>query len=295
MPNRRTKLWERDLSIDITKTQYDSLFLSESEAYDFHTIIVPSVLRVSPKAGLCFEAGDAVLREVRCPRGYRIITIATVGTDSVRCSTRPPQSPISETPAIAADSLVPLRIEVYAFDTARGTVSEPSSGSRLLLWSGLSELSSNEREFEVIEEFSQPEQVPWPMRTHYIPRYLHLTKDLKLIREPSDSVEITLIRSPETVLLAALASGNERITRLPPDLAGIPISLTSASLHGDTLTCRLDLYERRIGSVGIGSYETLYSHQYLVPLSRKQAKGLRKHLKGLQSSLVGGLGMTYFR
>lgn len=275
--DKRSKLWESDLSISLTKAQFDSLFIPESEAYDYHTIIVPRSLHLGPEDSLRFEAQDAELREVRCPRGFYIETRVSVGTDSVIRIDGPPQSPILAINHISSNSTLRLRIEAFA--------SERNGISDILLWSGLSEISNWDRDYAVVEEFSQPKPESWPMRTYRVPSQLILTEKLELTAAPGDSIEVSLVRKPGTVLLAALITGNVCYGRFPPDLAGVPIEIASADLRGDTLTCVLDLYERPVGSMSVGSHETLWSNRYSIPLTKKLAKKLRKHLQNHGASL----------
>jgi hypothetical protein len=273
---------------------FDSLTISDSEVYDYHTIIVPSNLRHDSEDSLRFEAKGGVLREVRCPRGYHINSKVTVGSDSVIWANGPDPFPVLPLPSDTANSGITFRFEKYACDPTVANPADVGVWNSVLLWSGRSEVKGTAREFEVTEEYSQPEPETWPMRTHFVPGCLQMTDDLELIRVPTDSIEITLIRSPGAVLLAAITSGSVCTTQLPPDLEGISVALTSASLWGDTLTCRLDLYERPVGSTVFGSYETLWSRQYKVPLTKSQAKKLRKHIQKQEPSMFHrGTGVSF--
>jgi hypothetical protein len=292
--DRHSRLWEADLSIGITKSLFDSLTVTESEVYDYHTIIVPSSLRHDPEDNLRFEAKGAVLREARCPRGYHINSKVTVGSDSVIWTNGPDLFPVLPFPSGTTNSSITFRFEIYACDPSIADPADLDSWNSVLLWSGRSEVKGTAREFVFTEEYSQPEPETWPMRTHHVPGSLQMTDDMELIRAPTDSIEITLIRSPGTALLAAITSGNVCSTQLPPDLEGVTVELTSASLWGDTLTCRLDLYERPVGSTVFGSYETLWSHQYKVPLTKNQAKKLRKHIEKQEPSMFPrGTGVSF--
>ncbi len=277
--DRAEMLWSMTLDTVMTKAQFDSLTLQEQDVYEYHTIIVPTALRFGHDDNLLFDNYDAELREVRFPKGWLMETELKVGyQESVRID-RPPSSPMVLAEHPLPNGTIPLVIKVYAVRPGQSVANGRDSLDYLLLWSGSSTINNKDREFEVIEELSQPAPEIWSFRSCYLPGRLLMTDSLYLISDYTDSIEVSINRRPETALLAAVISGSERFTNLPPYLAGAAIKVKYPSLEGDTMTCSIDLYERPEGSGIMGSYDRLWSRTYRIPLTAEQAETFRELLR----------------
>ncbi len=270
------KIWEKEMSVDISEEEYDSLYIPETELYDYRTLIVPKVLRIGVDDSLRFEGADAGLIEVRYPRHEHISSRICIGGNNILLRRRLPESPLMKLPEVGPNSVIPIKIEIFCGEPDTCAVCDGDTLDAGLLWSGEGEITNFGHEFEITETFVCEIPEKWPLRTYYIPRELLFNENSELIPDTSNSIRITIIREPGTALLARIATGNDRISSLPPDFKGGPIRLNSGSLQGDTLRCRFELYESPVGQTDYGGHEPFWTRNYLIPLTKKQVKHVRE-------------------
>ena len=266
--NPKHVLWERDVDINITREEYDSLLIPEWELYDYHTLIVPTLLECDLDDTIRFSTLTAHLREVRIPKGYCLCTAITFDTHATIWQDHPPQTPLTVMPP--ARSFDTLRIDIYARNqssvnaTAQGILTDT-----IRVWSGYALSLVRCSSVDVTETFYLRPEQSRPIRSLYIPGYLLMSDDLVLTACDTGLIEVALPRTPATAVVASVTIGDNCWTVLPPDLAGVRLNSTSGSFIGDTLVCKFDLYECRVESTAFGGHSSLYSRMYKVPLDRK--------------------------